>query len=98
MAIFRNLPQRQTQILILEILQCIPVVKIFVFLDLAKTISFLDGHYLAFAPAEIMRSLLNAPLRPISVLHSDFNPQNIQYIPVVNPAKAGLMRLDLERN
>ncbi|MBL7225372.1 MAG: hypothetical protein ISS59_04505 [Desulfobacteraceae bacterium] len=30
----------------LEILQCIPVVKIFVFLDLAKTISFLDGHYL----------------------------------------------------
>ena len=37
---------RQTQILILEILQCIPVVKTFVFLDLAKTISFLDGHYL----------------------------------------------------
>ncbi len=36
--------QRQTQILILEIPDCIPVVKIFVFLDLAKTISFLDGH------------------------------------------------------
>ena len=26
--------------------QCIPAVKIFVFLDLAKNISFLDGHYL----------------------------------------------------
>ncbi len=36
--------QCQTQILILEIPDCIPVVKIFVFLDLAKTISFLDGH------------------------------------------------------
>jgi len=33
--------------LILEILQCIPVVKILIFLDLAKTISFLDGHYIA---------------------------------------------------
>jgi len=38
--------QRQTQILILEILQCIPVAKIFIFLDLAKIISFLYGHYL----------------------------------------------------
>jgi len=27
-----------------EILQCIHLVKIFIFLDLAKTISFLDGH------------------------------------------------------
>ena len=35
---------RQIRILILEILQCIPVVKILIFLDLAKTISFLDGH------------------------------------------------------
>ena len=36
--------------LILEILQCIPVVNPAIggiaFLDLAKTISFLDGHYL----------------------------------------------------
>jgi len=31
-------------ILILEILQCIPVVKILIFLDLAETLSFLDGH------------------------------------------------------
>jgi len=37
---------RQIRILILEILQCIPVVKILIFLDLAKTISFLDGHYI----------------------------------------------------
>jgi CheY-like chemotaxis protein len=35
---------RQIRILILEILQYIPVVKILIFLDLAKTISFLDGH------------------------------------------------------
>ena len=33
---------RQTQIIILEILQCIPVVIIFVFLDLGKNISFSD--------------------------------------------------------
>ena len=26
--------------------QCIPAVKIFVFIDLAENISFLDGHYL----------------------------------------------------
>ena len=31
---------RQAQIIILEILQCIPVVIIFVFLDLGKNISF----------------------------------------------------------
>jgi hypothetical protein len=36
--------QRQIRILILDITQCIPVVKILIFLDLAKTISFLDGH------------------------------------------------------
>ena len=35
---------RQTQILILEILQCIPVVKIFAFLDLERNGSFLDEH------------------------------------------------------
>ena len=29
----------------LKILQCILVVKILIFLDLTKTISFLDGHY-----------------------------------------------------
>lgn len=37
---------RQIRILILEILQSIPMVKILIFLDLAKTISFLDGHYI----------------------------------------------------
>jgi hypothetical protein len=36
---------RQIRILILEILQWFPVVKILIFLDLAKTISFLGGHY-----------------------------------------------------
>jgi len=41
-----------------------------------------------------MRPLKNAPFRPISVLHSDLNPRNIQYIPVVKI----LTRLDLERN
>jgi len=35
------------RILVLEILQNIPVVKILIFLDLAKNISFLDGHYIA---------------------------------------------------
>jgi len=35
---------QQAQILILEILQCIPVVKIFTFLELEKIISFSDGH------------------------------------------------------
>jgi hypothetical protein len=34
---------RQAQIIILEILRCIPVVIIFAFLDLAKTISFSDN-------------------------------------------------------
>ena len=34
---------RQAQILILKILQCIPVVKLFAFLDLAKNFSFSDG-------------------------------------------------------
>jgi hypothetical protein len=34
---------RQAQIIILEILQCIPVVIIFSFLDLEKTISFSDN-------------------------------------------------------
>jgi len=40
------------------------------------------------------RPLKNAPFRPISALHSDFNPRNMQDIPVVKI----LMRLDLERN
>jgi len=35
---------RQAQILILEILQCIPVVKIFAFLDLEQNCLFMDGH------------------------------------------------------
>jgi len=34
---------RQAQIIILEILQCIPVVIIFAFLDLGKNISFSDN-------------------------------------------------------
>jgi len=34
--------RRQAQILILEILQCIPVVKIFAFLDLPKVLLFPD--------------------------------------------------------
>jgi len=34
---------RQAQIIFLEILHCIPVVIIFAFLDLEKTISFSDG-------------------------------------------------------
>ena len=34
---------RQAQILILEILQCIPMVIIFAFLDLGKNISFSDS-------------------------------------------------------
>jgi hypothetical protein len=34
---------RQTQIIILEILQCIPVVIIFAFLDLGKNISSSDS-------------------------------------------------------
>jgi len=35
---------KQPQILILEILPCIPVVKIFPFLDLERNCLFLDGH------------------------------------------------------
>jgi hypothetical protein len=34
---------RQAQIIILEILKCIPVVMIFAFLDLGKNISFSDS-------------------------------------------------------
>jgi len=34
---------RQARILILKILQCIPAVKIFAFLDLAKNLSFSDS-------------------------------------------------------
>jgi len=44
---------RQAQIIILEILQCIPVVIIFTFLVLGKNISFSDsllGTGLAIAP------------------------------------------------
>ena len=40
--------QRCARILILKILSYIPAVKILPFLDLAKTISFLDGHYFVF--------------------------------------------------
>jgi len=35
--------RRQAQILILEILQCIPAVKIFAFLDLGENLSFSDS-------------------------------------------------------
>ncbi len=38
--------QRHTQIVILKILERIPVVTIFAFLDLEQNSSFLDGHYL----------------------------------------------------
>jgi len=37
--------------------------------------------------------LKNAPFRPTPALRSDFNPRNIQYIPVVKI----LTRLDLEQ-
>jgi hypothetical protein len=55
MALLPNLPPslklwrdklRHTQILILEILPYIPVVKTFVFLDLGQNTSFLKGHSL----------------------------------------------------
>jgi hypothetical protein len=42
MAVFPDLCVRR-KILILEILQCIPVAKIFAFLDLEKNISFSDS-------------------------------------------------------
>ena len=35
---------RQAQIIILEILQCIPAVIIFTFLELEQIFSFVDGH------------------------------------------------------
>ena len=35
---------RQAQILVLEILPCIPVAEIFTFLDLERNCLFLDGH------------------------------------------------------
>ena len=35
----------ETKILILEILQCIHVVKILAFLELEQIFSFVDGHY-----------------------------------------------------
>ena len=37
-------PLRRIRILILEILKYIPAVKILIFLDLERNISFLDGH------------------------------------------------------
>jgi hypothetical protein len=55
MALLPNLPPslklwrdklRHAQVLILEILPYIPVVKIFTFLDLGQNISFLKGHSL----------------------------------------------------
>ncbi len=42
---------------------------------------------------DILRALKNAPFRPISALHLDFNPRNMQYIPVVKI----LIRLDLDQ-
>jgi len=45
MSIFRNFCVRFVRPMAgLEILQCIPVVKILIFLDLAKIISFIDEH------------------------------------------------------
>ncbi len=42
----------QAKIIILEILQCIPVVIIFSFLDLEKTISFSDSLLVTRLPAD----------------------------------------------
>jgi hypothetical protein len=44
------------------------------------------------------RALKNAPFCPISATDSNFNPQNITYIPAVNPAGSGIVFLDLEQN
>ena len=38
-------------------IQYIPVVKILIFLDLAKTISFLDGHKLVLCPRNFEKRL-----------------------------------------
>ena len=45
-------------------------------------------------PKDQARPLKNTPFCPISALRSDFNPRNIQYIPVVKI----LTRLDLDQN
>ena len=37
-------------------------------------------------------------MNPTAGLRSDSDPRNITYIPAVNPALAGLARLDLEQN
>jgi len=52
------------------------------------------SEHAAYPIALNLKPLKNAPFRPISALHSDFNPRNIQDIPVVEIR----MRLDLERN
>jgi hypothetical protein len=46
------------------------------------------------------RTLQNAPFCPISVSGKNFNPQNTQCIPVVNPPKfgGGFAFLELEQN
>jgi len=71
---------------------------------------FDDESYLRFRTLAEYRNKWDADLRsetfekrpvsksalicPISALHSNFNPRNIQYIPVVK----NLTRLDLERD
>ncbi len=58
-----------------------------------------NRHYLSIFKGETFEKRpLSPPAYFGGTLHSDFNPRNIGYIPMVNPAKAGLIRLDLERN
>jgi hypothetical protein len=47
-----------------------------------------------------LRPLQNAPFCPISVSSSNYNPQNTQCIPVVNPPMfgGGFAFLELEQN
>jgi hypothetical protein len=52
-----------------------------------------DGYNPPF-PDNPLRPLQNAPFCPISASGSDFNPRNIQYIPVVKI----LAFLDLDQN
>ena len=58
---------RQAQILILEIYQYIPAVKIFAFLDLGKNISFSDG-LLRVCPRIVFVAIANQKI----LIHSKF--------------------------
>ena len=52
----------QAQIIILEILQCIPVVIIFTFLDLGKNISFSDSLLVFSVGRKYARAKLQAEI------------------------------------